>query len=72
MEIWNTVVDFAKMGVTAAGAVFAVMGVVSYGKAKAEGSGPEQSKAIGQVIGGLLIILAGQLLIPMLSGLFNV
>lgn len=71
MDIWNTVVGFAQTGVNAAGAVFAIMGVIAYGKAKAEGSGPEQSKAIGQVIGGLLIIAAGTLLIPMLNGLFS-
>lgn len=70
MDIWNTVVDFAKTAVNAGGAVFAVMGVINYGKAKAEGDGPGQSKAVGQVIGGLLIIAAGSLLIPMLSGLF--
>ena len=72
MEIWNTVVDFVKTGVIAAGSVYAIFGVVNFGKAKAEGNGPELSKAIGQVIGGALIIAAGVLLIPMLSGLFNV
>lgn len=70
MEIWSSIVDFLKSIVTVFGGGLAIFGVINYAKAHSDSNGPEQSKAIGQIIGGAGVILAAQTLIPLLANMF--
>ena len=56
-----------RIGASVAGAIYSLIGLVAFIMARAEGEGPEQSKAIRKIEAGLTLIIVAVLIIPNLD-----
>lgn len=61
MEIFNTVIDLLKQGVTIGGGLWTVWGAVVLGGALKDHNGPGMQTGIWQMVGGMIIIGAAAL-----------
>lgn len=68
METFNQVIELLKTVVSGAGALLIVWGVVIVGSNLKDHNGPMITNGIWQIVGGVLIVLASQLLLPTLMG----
>lgn len=72
MGFFETVLNFASMGVTAFGAGVAISGIVNYGEGKSQQNAGKQDEGMSKIVGGGIIMAVGLLLVPQLLSLFNV
>lgn len=72
MGFFETVLNFASMGVTAFGAWVAISGIVNYGEGKSQQNAGKQDEGMSKIVGGGIIMAVGLLLVPQLLSLFNV
>lgn len=72
MGFFETVLNFASMGVTAFGAGVAISGIVNYGEGKSQQNAGKQDEGISKIVGGGIIMAVGLLLVPQLLSLFNI
>ncbi|MCX4344023.1 MAG: Maff2 family protein [Kineothrix sp.] len=72
MGFFETVLNFASMGVTAFGAGVAISGIVNYGEGKSQQNAGKQDEGMSKIVGGGIIMAVGLLLVPQLLSLFNI
>lgn len=72
MGFFDTVLEFASMGVTAFGGGVAISGLVNYGEGKSQQNAGKQDEGMSKIIGGGVIVAVGLLLVPQLSTLFSI
>ena len=72
MGFFETVLNFASMGVTAFGAGVAISGIVNYGEGKSQQNAGKQDEGMSKIVGGGIIMAVGLLLVPHLLSLFNI
>ena len=72
MGFFETVLNFASMGVTAFGAGVAISGIVNYGEGKSQQNAGKQDEGMSKIVGGGIIMAGGLLLVPQLLSLFNI
>ena len=72
MGFFETVLNFASMGVTAFGAGVAISGIVNYGEGKSQQNAGKQDEGMSIIVGGGIIMAVGLLLVPQLLSLFNI
>ena len=72
MGFFETVLNFASMGVTAFGAGVATSGIVNYGEGKSQQNAGKQDEGMSKIVGGGIIMAVGLLLVPQLLSLFNI
>ena len=72
MGFFETVLNFASMGVNAFGAGVAISGIVNYGEGKSQQNAGKQDEGMSKIVGGGIIMAVGLLLVPQLLSLFNI
>ena len=72
MGFFETVLNFASMGVTAFGAGVAISGIVNYGEGRSQQNAGKQDEGMSKIVGGGIIMAVGLLLVPQLLSLFNI
>ena len=72
MGFFETVLNFASMGVTGFGAGVAISGIVNYGEGKSQQNAGKQDEGMSKIVGGGIIMAVGLLLVPQLLSLFNI
>lgn len=72
MAFFETVLQFASMGVTAFGGGIAISGIINYGEGKSQQNAGKQDEGMSKIVGGGVIIVVGLMLVPQLSSLITV
>lgn len=72
MEIFESVINFAKMGVAAFGAGIAISGIVNFGEGKSNQNQGKQDEGMSKIVGGGVIIAVAYGLIPLLTNMVTV
>lgn len=71
MEFFNTLLEYAGMGVTALGGGIAIGGLINFGEGKSQHNAGKQDEGMSKIVGGGFIMAIGLLLVPQMASLFN-
>lgn len=69
MEIFESVIEFAKMAVAAFGAGIAISGIVNFGEGKSQQNQGKQDEGMSKIVGGGVIVAVAYGLIPLLANM---
>lgn len=72
MEFFETVIQFASMGVMAWGAGLAVVGIINFSEGHSQQNAARKEEGMGKIIGGGVIFSVGLLLVPQITSLLQV
>lgn len=65
--MFDSILNFASMGVAAWGAVLAILGIIDFSEGHSQSNQAKKSDGMGKIIGGGVIIAVGTVLVPQLS-----
>ncbi len=71
MEFFDTVLQFASVGVTAFGAGVAISGIINFGEGKSQQNAGKQDEGMTKIVGGGIIAAVGLFLVPQISNIFS-
>lgn len=71
MGFFETVIQFAAMGVMAWGAGLAVVGIINFSEGHSQQNAARKEEGMGKIIGGGVIFMVGMLLVPQISQLLQ-
>lgn len=72
MGIFDQVITFASMGVTAWGAGLAIVGIINFSEGHSQQNAARKEEGMGKIIGGGVIFAVGMLLVPQISSLLTI
>lgn len=72
MGFFDTIIQFASMGVMACGAALAVIGIINFSEGHSQQNASRKEEGMGKIVGGGVIFAVGMLLVPQISSLLHV
>ncbi len=72
MGIFESIINFASMGVMAWGAVYAITGLITFSEGHKQQSAPKKEEGMGSIVGGGVIFAIGMFLVPQILDLLQV
>ena len=72
MGFFDTVIQFAAMGVTAWGAGLAVVGIINFSEGHSQQNAARKEEGMGKIIGGGVIFAVGMVLVPQIGSLLQI
>lgn len=72
MGIFDTIIQFAAMGVMAWGGGYAVVGIINFSEGHSQQNAAKKEEGMGKIIGGGVIFSVGLLLVPQISNLLKI
>lgn len=69
MDFFETICDFAAMGVEAWGAAQAIIGIITFSEGHSQQNQGKKDEGFGKIVGGGVIFAVGLLLVPQISSL---
>lgn len=72
MGFFDTIIQFASMGVMAWGAVYAVVGIIIFSEGHSQQNAAKKEEGMGKIVGGGVIFAVGMLLVPQISSLLHI
>lgn len=72
MGFFDTIIQFASMGVMAWGAVYAVVGIINFSEGHSQQNAAKKEEGMGKIVGGGVIFAVGMLLVPQISSLLHI
>ena len=72
MGLFDTIINFASMGVSAWGAGLAIIGIINFSEGHSQQNAARKEEGMGKIIGGGVIFAVGLLLVPQISSLLQI
>lgn len=72
MGFFDTIIDFASMGVMGWGAALAIIGIITFSEGHSQQNPGKKDEGFGKIVGGGVIFAVGLLLVPQISSLLTV
>ncbi len=72
MGIFESIINYASMGVMAWGAAYAINGLIIYSEGHKQQSAPKKEEGMGSIVGGGVIFVIGMYLVPQILSLLQV
>lgn len=72
MGIFELIVDYASMGVMAWGAVYAIIGIITFSEGHKQQNASKKEDGMGNLVGGGVIFAVGMFLIPQIINLLQI
>ena len=71
MGIFEEIINFASMGVTAWGAALAIIGIINFSEGHTQQNAAKKEEGMGKIVGGGVIVVVGIALVPQISELIQ-
>ena len=63
-------IKWAAAGVSAFGAGFVIVGLIDLGEGNSQQNAAKKNEGISKIIGGIMVMLAGTILVPQIRNMF--
>ena len=67
MAFFDTILNYASIGVMAWGAILAVLGIIDFSEGHSQQNAGKKTEGMGKIAGGGVIFLVGMQLVPQIS-----
>lgn len=72
MGIFESIINYASMGVMAWGAAYAITGIIAFSEGHKQQNATKKDEGMGSIVGGGVIFAVGMFLVPQILSLLQV